>query len=331
MSTFQLLPTLAHDDYAALKADIAERGVMVAVEYDEEGNVIDGHHRIRICEELGISDWPRIVRSYADDAAKRTQARRLNLARRHLDQAARRALIEDELRDRPERSDRQVAAELGVDHKTVGATRERLEHRGEIPHHETRVGRDGVEQPARKPSVSRVDYPGKAALHRASFLTGNAEWYTPPSYLDLAREVLGGIDLDPASNDIAQKTVGATQYFTADNNGLSKEWIGRIWLNPPYAQPAIERFTDKLLAERRAGRTTSAIMLTNDCTDTAWYQKAVRAADAFCLLRGRVSFIAPDGITRSSPTQGQTFFYYGDSPDLFGSVFGRIGYVGGAQ
>jgi hypothetical protein len=57
--------------------------------------------------------------------------------------------------------------------------------------------------------------------------TGDNEWHTPQRYLALAREVLGVIDLDPASSFIAQKTVQATKCFTG---GLTKEWQGRVWL-----------------------------------------------------------------------------------------------------
>ena len=61
-SPFDLLPPLSRQDYEALKADIAARGVQVPVEYDEHGHILDGHHRVRACQELGIKDWPRIVR-----------------------------------------------------------------------------------------------------------------------------------------------------------------------------------------------------------------------------------------------------------------------------
>lgn len=74
--------------------------------------------------------------------------RKLNIARRNLDRATKRRPIEDELKDRPERSDGQIAAELGVDHGTVGSIRTKLEDGGEIYDHDTRTGRDGVKQPA---------------------------------------------------------------------------------------------------------------------------------------------------------------------------------------
>lgn len=165
---FQILPPLSDTDYAALKSDIAARGVMVPVEYDEQDNIIDGHHRVRICVELGIKDWPKIIRRYADDAAKRTQARKLNIARRHLDTAAKRALIEAELRDRPEVSNRAIAADLGVDHKTVAGARDELKASGEIPQFEKTRGRDGRER--RPPQVKAVSLPGEdgaRALKRA--------------------------------------------------------------------------------------------------------------------------------------------------------------------
>lgn len=67
-------------------------------------------------------------------------------------------------------------------------------------------------------------------------LTSSAsdEWYTPPEYIEFAHSVMGGIDLDPASNEIAQHWIRAARYFTINDNGLEMPWHGRVWLNPPY-------------------------------------------------------------------------------------------------
>jgi hypothetical protein len=62
---------------------------------------------------------------------------------RPLDRADRRAAIEAALRSRPGESDRAIAGDLGVDHKTVGGVREVAEATGEIPQFETRKGKDG--------------------------------------------------------------------------------------------------------------------------------------------------------------------------------------------
>lgn len=83
---YQLLPALPPDDYERLKSDIAERGIMVPIEVDEDGNILDGHHRARIAKELGL-DCPTKVRPFLEEHEKRLHAVALNLARRHLTDA----------------------------------------------------------------------------------------------------------------------------------------------------------------------------------------------------------------------------------------------------
>jgi len=143
VTPYQVMPPLSADEYEALKADIAARGVQVPVEYDEQGQILDGHHRVQICGELGLSTWPRLIRYGLTEEEKLRHARRLNLDRRHLTGEQKRALIADDLRERPDASDRQIATGLGVDHKTVGAVRDGLQATGEIPQLTERKGRDG--------------------------------------------------------------------------------------------------------------------------------------------------------------------------------------------
>lgn len=147
---YQLLPRLSPDEYAALEASIIQHGVLVPVEYDEDGEIIDGHHRVEICESLGLGDWPRFVRKGLSETEKRQLARELNVSRRHLTSEQKRRVIADQLRETPSISSRAIAARLGVDHKTVGAVREHLVSTGEIPQSETVTSQDGRERPARK-------------------------------------------------------------------------------------------------------------------------------------------------------------------------------------
>ncbi len=92
MYNYQVLPDLTADEYAELKADIQARGVMVPIEFDEQGNTLDGHHRLKICEELGITDYPKVIRAGMTEEEKRTHARKLNMARRHLSREQKQAL-----------------------------------------------------------------------------------------------------------------------------------------------------------------------------------------------------------------------------------------------
>jgi phage N-6-adenine-methyltransferase len=156
--------------------------------------------------------------------------------------------------------------------------------------------------------------------------TGENEWYTPDEYLDAARDVLGAIDLDPASSDAAQAMVKAARHFTKADDGLAQEWEGRVWLNPPYAQPDIANFVSKMVGECTHGGVTAAIMLTHNYTDTSWFHEAAGIADAICFTRGRVKFYDAAG-TIAAPTQGQAFFYFGPDVDRFASRFARVGFV----
>lgn len=167
----------------------------------------------------------------------------------------------------------------------------------------------------------------KKHTHRTGF-TGNNEWYTPSKYIEMAREVLGEIDVDPASNDYAQNAVRAATYYTAETNGLDKEWRGKVWLNPPYSRGLIGAFIQKLVTEYREGRCTEAIVLTNNSTDTGWFGEMASTDAAVCFPSGRIRFQKPDGQMGRTPPQGQVFTYLGANARRFHEVFSEIGFVG---
>ena len=154
--------------------------------------------------------------------------------------------------------------------------------------------------------------------------TGEIERYTPAEYVEKVREVLGEIDLDPATCELAQQTVRATRYFTLVDDGLKQEWHGNVFLNPPYHH-LCPIFINKLIEELKAGRTTAAILLVNNCTDTEWFDVAIRDCASVCFKRGRISFIDENGQTMGVPPQGQIFLFYGPDVDRFEDVFSSIG------
>src|SRR5262249_39558327 len=119
---------------------------------------------------------------------------------------------------------------------------------------------------------------GTGGIQRGVRGTGNDLWFTPAKDIEAARDGCGAIGLDSARCPAAQEPVQAARYFTEADNGLAHEWPGRVWLNPPYSHPAIEQFIEKLLDEVAAGRTTAAILLTHNNTDTAWFHFAASGA-----------------------------------------------------
>ena len=156
--------------------------------------------------------------------------------------------------------------------------------------------------------------------------TGNNEWYTPAKYVELARKVLGSIDLDPASHPVAQQTVQAARFFTEADNGLAKPWRGRVFCNPPYSKGLITPFVDKLLSEIASGNVREAILLTHNHSDTRWFQAVLGQARRVCFTAGRLNFYGPNSEI-AAPVQGQTFHYFGTNADKFEEVFSAIGAV----
>ena len=174
---------------------------------------------------------------------------------------------------------------------------------------------------AQKPTASKI-----INNVRGTTGTGENEWYTPPQFIESAKNVMGEIHLDPASSELANKTVDAEYFYTEEMDGLSQDWMGNVWMNPPYAQPHIEQFMTKLADEYFIGNVTQAIALTHNYTDTKWFQYAQKRCTAICFTRGRISFVNPEG-EKAAPTQGQAFFYFGEDVKAFFNEFSQYGFI----
>lgn len=350
---YQTMPDLSPDAYEALKADIKARGVQVPVDLDENGEILDGHQRARICQELGITDYPRIYRVGLTEEQKFEQSLQLNLQRRHLTTEQKREAIARQLQRTPEKSDRQVAAALGVSDPTVGKVRKEMEREGELLKLSSCEGKDGKVRPravtksvyARdqregkraEKAIAAVDpekLPEKATVAEVVTLaekphvaqaTGEQEWYTPPEYIEAARAVMGGIDCDPASSETANKIVKADVFFTAEQDGLKQVWGKRVWLNPPYSQPLISQFVHALVTRWEAGEVEQACVLVNNATETEWGQRLLEACSLACFIRGRVRFLNADGMPVGSPLQGQMLLYFGENVARCRPAFSKFG------
>jgi hypothetical protein len=152
---------------------------------------------------------------------------------------------------------------------------------------------------------------------------------------------MGGIDLDPASCEMANRTVKATRYYTKDNDGLTQKWKARsVWLNPPYAKnnalpneqrSTVARWVEKLIKDHRSGGVGQAIMLLTAQTDAKWF--ALIWEYTVCFADHKVRFYLPHGdpsrpgAITAGHMLGTLFIYLGPNITSFVEHFTQFGVV----
>ena len=325
-------------EYAALKADVERSGGLIEAIRLYDGQVLDGRHRLRACRELGIEPV------FEDVAMKDPVGFVLsaNVARRHLGMADRARLANKVATrgkgeyprrqkrtgaDLPPATQAQAARQFGVSERTM----QHVKAVDESGDQELIARLDSGEI---TPSAAygelrlRLGKPGVNFTHPNHGQDGH-EWHTPPHIIEAARRVLGGIDLDPFSCAEANETVKADVYYTEDDDGFSKEWTGRVWINPPFGQDYMERLPNKIASAR-----TPTLMLTNDISDTSHGHELLVLSCVDCRLRGSVRFLRgqKDTATTTPGTAsiGQTIYgFHLDAAQRqrFVEEFGPMGYV----
>ncbi len=170
------------------------------------------------------------------------------------------------------------------------------------------------------------------------------EWYTPPRYIKAAKEVMGGIDLDPASSDLANRLVGAAVHITKEANGLTFRWFGNLWLNPPYGKTGNksnqEIWARYLLKQYRAMNVCQAVLLTKTVPGYKWWDWMFHNwPGPLCITRGRIAFVKPERVrmingqpvwTAPDSEVGRSkaassFWYLGNRAKQFKEVFSAFG------
>jgi N6-adenosine-specific RNA methylase IME4/ParB-like chromosome segregation protein Spo0J len=88
----KLLPGLPKGEYQALREDIAKRGLLVPLEINAEGVVLDGHLRLRVATDLGLAEVPvRVIAPAPADEVEYVLLAAIN--RRHLSASQRAAMV----------------------------------------------------------------------------------------------------------------------------------------------------------------------------------------------------------------------------------------------
>ena len=126
------------------------------------------------------------------------------------------------------------------------------------------------------------------------------EWLTPP---ELVKQ-LGEFDLDPCS-PIDAPFYHATNHYTIVDDGLSKEWKGRVYLNPPYGR-GMELWLEKLKYHGNGIALIFARTETKCFFEHIWHD-----ADAILFVKGRIKFYHVSGIQGGTPGAPSVFIAYG--------------------
>lgn len=219
----------------------------------------------------------------------------------------------------------------GGEAPTAAIVREVVEDRkAPVSHGGVEQRAAGEPEPDHGASAREADAPRHRPSNAALLSSESNEWYTPERYVDAARRVMGGIDLDPASCEEANAWIQAKRFFTALDNGLTKEWSGRVWLNCPYGRDDENRsnqaaWSTKLLLEHSLGRVKQAHLLVNSATGNRWFRPLW--AFPICFVDHRIKFRPPMGHGGHQPTHSNVVVYLGIHRERFVKAWGEIGHI----
>lgn len=157
--------------------------------------------------------------------------------------------------------------------------------------------------------------------------SGKVEFYTPPEIVDAARRVMGAIDLDPASCEVANRTVKAARYFTKEDDGLKQSWSGRVWMNHPFKKYQNHLWINKLVSSYKDGDgdVIEALCICYASTTEKWFQPLL--AYPQCFIHGRTDYLDETGKVKPGVTKGSVVTYLGSNRIAFHDVFKDIGTI----
>jgi hypothetical protein len=221
---------MTEEEFLAHKEDIHKNGQREAIVL-LDGMILDGRNRYRACLELKRE--PRTVSVEADAIGDPlAYVLSVNLHRRHLSATEKRAVVAEVLKGNPRQSDRQAAAKVGVDHKTVGAVRRELEGRGEIPHIDERADTRGRQQPAKK-STGAAAKPTKEERAERAEARRRREEESKPEFKQVVTGWTGTVEgiaevveeVRPEDLELFKKT----EPFSAKELSAAIERLGDAW------------------------------------------------------------------------------------------------------
>ena len=140
--------------------------------------------------------------------------------------------------------------------------------------------------------------------------TDTDDWYTPPWIFE---DMGVTFDVDVAAPVGGVPWIPAIEYYSPDDDGLSQEWNGFVWCNPPYSAPFA--WCDKWAAHRNG-----IIVLRADLS-TRGPAAAFASATSLFVPTPRLQFVNGHSETANAVNFSTLLFAAGDRADAALSRF----------
>lgn len=149
-------------------------------------------------------------------------------------------------------------------------------------------------------------------LNDSLYSSDKMDWPTP-AYLFDALHVEFNFDLDPCASHINAK---CENYFVEADDGLSRPWFGRVFMNPPYGR-SIGTWIAKARHEVESGNAELAVCLVPVRSDSKWWHDNCMKSYEIRLMDQRIEFM---GSTNKAPFPTcLVIFRRGDEPTKLSS------------
>ena len=120
---------------------------------------------------------------------------------------------------------------------------------------------------------------------RVHYSSDKHTWETPQDFFDKLNAVYD-FTLDACAED---ETAKVSNYFTIEDDALTKDWRGVVWCNPPYGKEQV-KFINKALSESKKHNSTVVLLIPARPDTKVWQDIIFPNASKICFVRGRLKF-----------------------------------------
>ncbi len=120
-------------------------------------------------------------------------------------------------------------------------------------------------------------------INKGLFSSNTDLWATPQWFFDKLNEEFC-FDTDVCA---VPENAKCKHFYTKQDDGLSKDWTGSLWMNPPYGRE-IGKWVEK--ARKSASSGATVVCLLPARTDTKWFHDHIYGIAEIRFVKGRLRF-----------------------------------------